>query len=274
MYREGIQQVRKSQTDPTNNVSDALLKVSDSVSVGRVLDVCLNTDSDMFKSNGGFFGLGSITFQDINQNQEKKTGSFAKPLLPFIKEYPLVNEYVLIFKGPSPKSPGAGSRPSFYYLSLKLWNNNEVNPSPDPVSNENVPPQSNKSYQEIEQGSPNETVNTTSTIDLNGKSGGNFKEKGNIHPVLSYAGDRILEGRFGNSIRLGATAKSSGEIRNNWSTSGEEGSPILIFKNGQPPLTTPGFLPITENINSDPSSVYLTSTQKIPIKVPNHLKTI
>ena len=140
MYREGIQQVRKSQTDPTNNVSDALLKVSDSVSVGRVLDVCLNTDSDMFKSNGGFFGLGSITFQDINQNQEKKTGSFAKPLLPFIKEYPLVNEYVLIFKGPSPKSPGAGSRPSFYYLSLKLWNNNEVNPSPDPVSNENVPP--------------------------------------------------------------------------------------------------------------------------------------
>lgn len=267
MYREGIQQVRKSQTDPTNNVSDALLKVSDSVSVGRVLDVCLNTDSDMFKSNGGFFGLGSITFQDINQNQEKKTGSFAKPLLPFIKEYPLVNEYVLIFKGPSPKSPGAGSRPSFYYLSLKLWNNNEVNPSPDPVSNENVPPQSNKSYQEIEQGSPNETVNTTSTIDLNGKSGGNFKEKGNIHPVLSYAGDRILEGRFGNSIRLGATAKSSGEIRNNWSTSGEEGSPILIFKNGQPPLTTPGFLPITENINSDPSSVYLTSTQKIPIKV-------
>jgi len=274
MYREGIQQVRRSQTDPTNNsnISDALSKVSNPIIIGRVKDVCLNTDSDMFETNGEYFGIGSIKFQDIKINVSNKTTtssySSARPLLPFIKEYPLVNEYVVVFQGPSPDNPGATSKPNYYYVSLKLWNDNEQNASPDPLAVSNgISPQSNKSYKEIEAGSPRKPSQTTGQIDLNGTSGGNFSEKGNIHPVLPFAGDRILEGRFGNSIRLGATAKSSGEIRNNWSVSGEEGSPILIFKNGQPPLTTPGFLPITENINSDPSSVYLTSTQKIPIKV-------
>jgi len=270
MFVSGIESFFNAMTGG-NPGGGVYSKNSDSFIVGRVKDVNLNTDSDMFKSNGKYFGIGAIRFQDINNNENEKksksTSSFARPLLPFIKEYPLVNEYVIIFKGPSTDNPGAGSKPSFYYLPLKLWNNNESNAYPDPLSSSNdKPPQSNKSNQEIESGSPNESISVTPTIDLNGESGGNFSEKGNIHPILAYAGDRILEGRFGNSIRLGSTAKSKG-IPNDWSSSGTEGSPILILKNGQPSLDSPGFVPIVENINSDPSSVYLTTTQKIPIKV-------
>ena len=46
-----------------------------------------------------------------------------------------------------------------------------------------------------------------------------------------------------------------------------KGEPItVIIKNGQPSgSSSEGFIPITENINQDPSSIYLTSTQQIPI---------
>ena len=45
----------------------------------------------------------------------------------------------------------------------------------------------------------------------------------NIHPILPFAGDKIVEGRFGNSIRLGSTATTDGEIKNNWSEGSDEG---------------------------------------------------
>jgi len=272
--KTGIAQLREGISNFANfaNTATAVAQLSNSIIIGRVKDVCLNTDSDMFETSGEYFGIGSIKFQDIkisvSNKTDKSTFSSARPLLPYIKEYPLVNEYVLIFQGPAPENPGISSNPTYYYLNLKLWNDNEQNAYPDPLSvSNNIPVQSNKSYTEIESGSPRETQKTNTRINLNGTSGGNFTEKGNIHPVLPFAGDRILEGRFGNSIRLGSTAKSKGEIKNNWSVTGEEGSPILIFKNGQPNSTTPGYLPITEDINNDPSSIYLTSTQKIPIKV-------
>ena len=42
------------------------------------------------------------------------------------------------------------------------------------------------------------------------------------------------------------------------------------MRNGQPLLSNPrGWIPITENINNDLSSLYLTSTQKIPINLSN-----
>jgi hypothetical protein len=108
------------------------------------------------------------------------------------------------------------------------------------------------------------------SIDLNGKSGGTFEEKGDIHPILPFAGDNIFEGRFGNSIRLGNTSKAGGIITNNWSSGNntQNGDPITIIKNGQPTSgSSDGSLPITEDINSDPTSIYLTSTQNIPFDI-------
>ena len=39
-----------------------------------------------------------------------------------------------------------------------------------------------------------------------------FVEKSNIHPLLPFAGDIIHQGRWGNSIRFGSTAKSANTI--------------------------------------------------------------
>ena len=82
-------------------------------------------------------------------------------------------------------------------------------------------------------------------------------------------GDSLLEGRYGQSLRFGSTARpvliaQPSEIQNNWSNSGENGDPITILRNGQPTKTSDeGWIPITENINNDLSSIYLTSYQQL-----------
>ena len=270
--RSGISQVRRGNSTPsTDSFATQISELGNNVLVGRVKDVCLNTNSEMFKKSGEYFGIGAISWEDIKISTGNSTKpssySLATPLQPFVKEFPLVNEYVLLFRGPSITDAGPGTDPIYYYVSLKLWNDNEQNASPDPLR-DNTSPQSNKTYSEIEAGANMESSKLPTPLNLNGTSGGNFIEDGDVKAVIPFAGDRILEGRFGNSIRLGATAKTEGEITNNWSKSGKEGNAITILKNGQnASITGPGFIPITEDINLDPSSIYLTSNQQIPILV-------
>jgi hypothetical protein len=79
-----------------------------------------------------------------------------------------------------------------------------------------------------------------------------------------------MEGRYGQSIRFGSTAKSKSEISNNWSSAGNNGDPITILRNGQPTqVSDRGWIPITENLSQDLASVYLTSYQKIPFSIAN-----
>ena len=75
----------------------------------------------------------------------------------------------------------------------------------------------------------------------------------------------------GNSIRFGSTAKPTDiNALNDWSEVGENGDPITIIRNGQPSESSDeGWVPITEDINNDLSSIYQTSTQQIPIEVSN-----
>jgi hypothetical protein len=81
---------------------------------------------------------------------------------------------------------------------------------------------------------------------------------------MPFMGDSLLEGRHGQSLRFGSTAKSKSQYNNNWSTSGENGDPITILRNGQPTNSSDeGWIPIIENIKTDLSSIYLTSTQKL-----------
>ena len=80
-------------------------------------------------------------------------------------------------------------------------------------------------------------------------------------------GDYIIDGRFGNSLRLGNTVPNGlTPIENNWSVTGSVGDPITIISNGHH-KETPSYKSITEDINLDKSSAYFTSTQKIPIEV-------
>jgi hypothetical protein len=54
---------------------------------------------------------------------------------------------------------------------------------------------------------------------------------------------------------------------NNWSEAGITGDPITIIRNGQgQPTDSDPFAATIEDINSDDSSIYLTSSQKIVLE--------
>ena len=255
-------------------VDGALDSLKDKVVAARVIDINLNSNSTLYSQTGEWQGIGTIQFQIVDSPTSDESISssklnLAKPLYPQLKNYPLVNEIVLLIKLPNKSSISkiSGATTYYYFTPLSIWNHPEQNAYPNPLNNQNSDSQKSD-YQQMEAGNARKVNDESSDIDLNGASGGTFIENGNIHPILPFAGDNILEGRFGNTIRLGNTSKIDGSIQNNWSEEGEDGNPITIIRNGQDPeLEPPGWIPTTENINTDLSSIYLTSNQKIPIDV-------
>lgn len=237
----------------------------------RVKDIILDETHPDFQKYGEWNGIGTIKFETLsNQITNPPQKPIAKPLFPQFKTYPLVNELVYLIKLPDYNLGNQTNSESYYYLSpISLWNHPHHNAYPNEQQDSLEPISQQKTYQEIENGSQRVVTNDTTEVNLNSPEvGGTFVEKTNIHPILPFAGDVIVESRFGNSIRLGNTSKSkSTQYPNNWSESGENGDPITIIRNGQPPSTPEnGFLPIVEDINKDLSSIYLTSKQTIPVE--------
>tara|TARA_R110000787_G_scaffold19751_11_gene58934 strand:- start:9397 stop:10692 length:1296 start_codon:yes stop_codon:yes gene_type:complete len=274
MDKVGISYLSRNSNTVGN--TEELGALNDKMVTARVVDISLNSNSQLFNQTGQWGGIGTIQYQLVSTptspivSNQSLSSNLAKPLFPQFKNYPLVNELVILFRLPTTGNSQATGTYNYYYLnSIGIWNHPEQNGIPDVYStNTTESPSQNKSNDSIELGNIQQPSGTPFQLDLNGNSGGKFIEKGNIRPILSFIGDQIFEGRFSNSLRLGSTSPSQGSVANNWSTTGEIGSPITILRNGQPKdLGEPGWLPVTENINTDLSSIYLTSTQQIPIDV-------
>ena len=274
MDKVGISYLSRNSNTVGN--TEELGNINDKMVTARVVDISLNSNSQLFNQTGQWGGIGTIQYQLVSTptspivSNQSLSSDLAKPLFPQLKNYPLVNELVILFRLPTTGDSQATGTYNYYYLnSIGIWNHPEQNGIPNVYStNTTESPSQNKSNDSIELGNIQQPSDTPFQLDLNGNSGGNFIEKGNIRPILSFIGDQIFEGRFSNSLRLGSTSPSQGSVVNNWSTTGEIGSPITILRNGQPKdLGEPGWLPITENINTDLSSIYLTSTQQIPIEI-------
>ena len=252
-------------------VSSQIEEINKKFIYARVVDIILNERHPKFEELGGWSSIGTIFYLDVEVSTNSLNNSLiAKPLLSNSKNYPLVNEFVLLFLLPDNQvSLGSNIKKYFYLNPISIWNNPHLNAYPNEELSSTVQPSQQKSYQAIEQGqtrkSSSETINYSYNSPL---VGGTFVERSNIHPLLAFAGDIITEGRWGNSIRFGSTAKSDSILYgNNWSNTGENGNPITIIRNGQPEDTSEeGYLPIVEDINKDLSSIYLTSNQEIPLK--------
>ena len=227
--------------------------------VGRVVSIVLDETHPRFKELGEWNGLGTIEYTLVDQpvpiNQSYPT---AKPYDPSVRNFPLINEIVLISSFPNTDIGEFSSSKIAYYVSIVgIWNHPHHNAFPQ---NSNIlPPSQQKDYVETELGSVRRVTDQSTEIFL----GRTFIERGNIHPLLPFEGDRIIEGRWGNSIRLGSTVKNT---PNTWSSTGENGDPITIIRNGQGNQTDEGWIPTIEDINNDDTSIYLTSTQKIPLQ--------
>jgi hypothetical protein len=239
------------------------LVVNNFITVGRVTDIILDNSHTDYP-NYGEAGIGLIKYQLI-EDIPSNIGNFSSvaiPIFPNIKNYPLINEIVYMISLPTIIAQEQfGANTLYYFPPISIFNNNYLNALPSALNpNTTTSPSEQKTYQEVDLGSNLIITQTTQSINL----GKTFPIIDNIHPLKAFEGDIIYEGRFGNSIRYGSTVTGSS---NNWSSTGSNGDPITILRNGQGQVNTPfNWDRITENINRDDSSIYLTSTQKIPLE--------
>jgi hypothetical protein len=237
----------------------------------RVISIVLDESHPRFIELGEWNALGTIEYEDVINPLPSPNSPTAKPLSGNTKNLPLVNEIVYLISLPDTSIEIISSNSIQYYIDIvSLWNHPHHNAFPNPISGNDISESQRKDYTSIEEGNVRRVTDNSTEINLNStnNSGGKFVERTDIHPILPFTGDNIFEGRFGNSIRLGSTVKSNSLYQNNWSTTGQEGDPITIIRNGQPINSSDeGWLPTVENINNDLSSIYITSTQKLPINV-------
>tara|TARA_B110000977_G_C11073953_1_gene490482 strand:+ start:123 stop:1394 length:1272 start_codon:yes stop_codon:yes gene_type:complete len=230
------------------------------IQIGKVTDIILNTQHPKYVEKGYWGSIGTIFYAANGENPSDE--QFAKPYLSNISSFPLINEYVLLFNLPDIFNTTNKGKNLFYYLpAINLFNNPHINPLP--TKSYNISLKGDNFGKET-------TLKSTPNYEFNSPlnpSQKTFIEQDELStPLLPFAGDNIYQGRFGNAIRLGSTARPLiGKITssNNWSKVGDNGSPITIISNGQ---NENGFNWVTENINKNDSSIYLTSTQTIPLE--------
>lgn len=258
--------------DNQSTTQQQLNALASSMISARVTDIILDDQHPKFSVYGGWNSIGTIFFEAVEGSPtiSSQISKIASPLIPYLKNYPLVNELVLLFLLPNNQvNLGSNTKNYFYLNPIAIWNTPHLNAYPNLQSTSQTQPSQQKSYQAIEQGQTRKSSDEEVEYAYNSPLvGGTFIERSNIHPLLAFAGDIITEGRWGNSIRFGSTAKSDSILYgNNWSNTGENGNPITIIRNGQPTdASKEGYLPIVEDINKDLSSIYLTSNQEIPLK--------
>jgi hypothetical protein len=259
----GISAINQINNNSKSGILGKLLfNQANSFRAVRVTSIVLNENHPRFIELGEWNGLGTIEYEDVLT--PKVTTNTAKPLLGNNKTLPLVNEIVYLLSLPNNNMSELTSTITSYYINtVSLWNHPHHNAYP---TNPNLlPSEQQQDYIQTELGSVRRITDQSSEIYL----GNTFVERANIHPLLPFEGDVIDEGRWGNSIRLGSTVanKSDGIGLNNWSTTGSSGDPIIIIRNGQgTQVGDEGWIPVTENINDSDSSIYLTSTQRLPLQ--------
>jgi len=241
-----------------NSISQALASLQGQITAVRVKSIILDASHPRFKELGEWNALGVIEYQQVDNPLESPQYSTAAPLYPNLKNYPLINEIVFLIPLPNNSIGQLNSSTQSYYVNIvSLWNHPHHNAYPS--NPDTPPPAQQKDYTQTQLGSVRRVTDGSTEIYL----GYTFKERSNIHPLLPFEGDVIQEGRWGNSIRFGSTVQNT---PNNWSSTGTNGDPIIIIRNGQRvDANSEGWVPITEDINQDLSSIYATSTQQIPL---------
>lgn len=240
--------------------------------IGRVKSIVLSDLVEGTKEANldftSFGDIGKISFEvlytSLTTSKSKRVSDYAYPFFSFINQYPLINEIVIIFPGPSEDlNDDFQSKQLFYLPPYNLW---KFNPNHSAFPNI-------LEYQQFLQdyyaSHPNISGQGDTSLEI--FLGEYFKESNGVRKLKPFEGDIILESRFGQSVRFGSTTPKV-KKSNYWSNKGPQGSPITMIVNGQgaPENSKDIFAPTLENINKDLSSIYLTKDQQIVIEDLNN----
>lgn len=204
----------------------------------RVVDVILDENHPEYSKYGGEQSIGAIKFSPIDRVIDTKQATYfpvAFNLNPSFRQFPLINEIVLILSAPSSAiSVGRSTEYVDYYIStVNIWNNS-INQLPDP------------------------------SLDLEEADlGYEFEQNLSLKPLHPFHGDSIIEGRHGQGLRF-TGARSP---KNPFTNKQNAGKPLTTLINGLAPVNqeTPELFTV-EDINKDDSSLYLTSDHIIPLE--------
>lgn len=208
---------------------------------GRVTDVVVDAFHPLFNDKGksqALYGVEYVEVDTTGETSDDAEKKFAYCGSTFFKRLPLKNEIVIITNGPSSENRDYGSSASKKYWIdiLPLWNHTHHNAYPD-------------TEQEGE-----------GDADL----GKHFEEQNAINNLQMFPGDVTIEGRYGNSIRLGGTKFDSNEITD----SSNNGKPYTLLRNGQVE-TQDGVDTVVEDVNEDAASIYLLSDHVVKLEQSN-----
>jgi len=204
---------------------------------GRVIKIALDESIQILDAQGNTLPVGTIIFRDITAEKETKATEYpALPLNPNIKQFPLLNEVVMLVQGPtSDIQTNVGSTDFYYSTIINLWGSPHHNALPEP------------------------------NTDISTILGKHVKELPDINPMYPFPGDILIEGRQGQSIRLGGNMS----LKNTLVDDSNNGKPFLLISNGQI-KTDNGIDHIVEDINKDPNSIYMLSDHKSELKAVNN----
>lgn len=198
---------------------------------GRVVHVILSLDDPLcFNSsmlNGVYYRPNNILTDESSVSELP----FARQGNSNIRLVPLPGEIVYLEKSMSDDSQSStGIRTTYWTGIVNIWNHPHHGASPD-------------------------TSQTTWEDSLLG----GLPENKTISPLRANPGDLIVEGRLGQSLRLGGYELS---------TSDSQGYPYIKISNGQIE-TKSGNSPIDEDINKDFNSIYFLSKHKSDLEPSN-----
>jgi hypothetical protein len=230
--------------------------------IGRVKSIVLGPYKGSTQERDPDYGspidIGKVKYELLYSTLgTSKSGEVSEPAWPmfnFIRQYPVVNEIVLIMAGPTEKlNDRVSNQQYFYFPPYSLWNRANHGAFP------NMSEYSQFLNQSVNiQGYSGNAV-TGSSLPL----GYTFQENQQIRNLQPFEGDTVIQARFGQSIRFGSTVPTL-KRDNTWSNSGNNGDPITIILNSQRKENQAlKFNNIVEDINKDGSAIYMTSTQEI-----------
>ena len=200
-------------------------------------------DWEKYGYDQSLYGVVYQRIADVSSSDRSTTKSFAYCKHASFRRIPIENEIVTLveeFNVEIADAEGISNATKTYWEDIvSIWNSPHLNAYPDSFSSETV--------------------------------SSSFQEEGTTKPLRLCPGDVSLEGRHGQSIRFGGT---SSDIDVNC-IEGEKGSPYTIIRNGQAAELdsrhsfSKGDGPVysvLEDINSDSTSIYLTSNHSVPLE--------
>lgn len=221
---------RISGKDYTDLQSDRAQTQDKHFELAEVVDVIRSSDHPDHKKNEDI-GKAKVRRIYSEFNQDSSSLGFCLPLNGKFKSYPLEYELVLVaeFNGLP------------FYLRTAHWRTNPNQNAAAKISVNKIEGQGS-SYSDNSNG-----VSGTAGEEIN-MEGEKFEVREDVMPLRHRTGDISVEGRFGNSIRVGRDSKMN---------------PIMQLRVGQrEEVTNAEYLtPFFEDINKDPTSIYMTSKE-------------